>query len=88
MCIRFKLPIKELAYKRFKRTYYEIKYKLHTTQYVPNFDNYSIYNIKSILENIYEKNLNTLNDDEILILFKKVMSKETKELERDIQFLS
>lgn len=85
---RFKITDKNLSFKRFKRTYYEIKYNLHSSNYIPNFDKYTITDIRNILENIYEKNLKALDDEQIVILFKKIMSKETKELEKDVQFFS
>ena len=85
---RFKIDGENLSFKRFKRTYYEIKYNLHSSNYIPNFDNYTITDVRTILENIYEKNLKELNDEQTVILFKKIMSKETKELEKDVQFFS
>lgn len=85
---RFKITESNLSFKRFKRTYYEIKYNLHSSNYIPNFDKYTTSDIRTILENIYEKNLKELNDEQIVILFKKIMSKETKELEKDVQFFS
>lgn len=85
---RFKIMENSVSFKRFKRTYYEIKYNLHSSNYIPNFDKYTTSDIRTILENIYEKNLKELNDEQIVILFKKIMSKETKELEKDVQFFS
>ena len=85
---RFKITENNLSFKRFKRTYYEIKYNLHSSNYIPNFDKYTISDIRTILENIYDKNLKELNDEQIVILFKKIMKKETKELEKDVQFFS
>lgn len=85
---RFNIEKANLNIKRFKRTFYEIRYRLHSSNYIPNFDMYSIDDIKKVLERIYKKDLGKLNDEQIIILFKKIMSKETRELEKDVQFFS
>ena len=85
---RFNIKNKNLNIKRFKRTFYEIKYRLHSSNYIPNFDKYSINDIKRVLKRIYQKDLGNLTDEQIMVLFKKIMSKETRELEKDVQFFS
>jgi len=85
---RFNIDKSKLSIKRFKRTFYEIRYRLHSSNYIPNFDMYSIDDMKKVLEGIYKKDLWKLNEEQIIILFKRIMSKETKELEKDVQFFS
>lgn len=74
--------------KKFKRTHYEVLFRLHNTKYIPNFDNYSIDQMRDILSRIYGRDLTGFNDKIIDIEFKKIIKKEVHELEKDIQFMS
>lgn len=74
--------------KKFKRTHYEVLFRLHNTKYIPNFDNYSTGQMRDILSEIYGRDLTGLNDKIIDIEFKKIIKKEVHELEKDIQFMS
>lgn len=82
---RYKIGINP---KRFKRTYYEIRYKLHNTKYIINFDNYSISDIKTILSKIYKKDIKNKNDKEINNMFEDILFKDISLLEEDIQNFS
>ena len=78
----------KIKVKRFVRTYFEIKNALHTTNYIPNIDNYSIDDKKIILTEIYGKDINELKKSEIEYFFRKIMAREIRDIEKDVQNIS
>lgn len=78
----------EFKCKRFKRTFYEIKYALHSNRYIPNFDNYTISMKKHVLENIYKVSLKDTSVETITREFDKVLFADISQLEKDIQDFS
>lgn len=82
---RYMISIKP---KRFKRTYYEIKNKLHSTKYIIKFDDYSFERKKDVLKNIYKKNIDNFTEKKINDLFENVIFKDIALLEEDIQNFS
>lgn len=84
---RYKIS-SEIKFKRFVRTYHEIRQALHKTKYIPNIDLYSIDDKKDILFNIYGENVEKLNEEQIRIKFSRIMAKEIQDVEKDIQDIS
>lgn len=74
--------------KRFIRTYFEITKALHTTNYIPNFDKYTIEDKKNVLHSIYGDKALKWNDEEIESKFRYIMSKEIRDIEKDIEHFS
>lgn len=84
---RYKLE-SSLSLKRFKRTLYEIKYRLHSTNYIPNFDEYTIKQKSNILNEIYDQEISNLSEEQIVVEFKKIVYQEMRDIEKDIQAFS
>lgn len=78
----------EIKFKRFVRSYHEIRQALHRTNYVPNIDAYGLDDKKDILENIYGESVEKLSEEKIIIRFAKIMAKEIQEIEKDVQDFS
>jgi|AKZA01.1.fsa_nt_gi Reverse transcriptase (RNA-dependent DNA polymerase). len=78
----------DIQFKKFKKTYYEIKFNLSKTKYIVNLDTLSCEEKKRILSAIYTHDVKGLKDKEINQLFYYVMAKELNSLERDIQPIS
>ena len=70
--------------KRFRRTFYEIRYNLHHTRYVPNFDNYTFDQKRNLLIQLGI----TFQSDNIEDVFHKLIIKAAAELEKDVQSFS
>lgn len=84
---RFNLSEK-IVFKKFKKTYYEIKYNLNNTNYIINLDNISYEEKKDILTKIYSQDIDNLKKTEVNNLFYKIITKELSSLESDIQPIS
>lgn len=82
---RYKIDIKP---KKFKRTYYEIRKCVHDTNYIINFDKYSIEQKKDVLYRIYKRKTNGYTSQQIDDLFKKLLFKDISSLEEDVQHFS
>lgn len=78
----------KIKFKRFVRTYHEIRKALHKTNYIPNIDMYSIEDKKDILSRIYGENVKKLNSEQIKMRFAKIMAREIQDIEKDIQDIS
>lgn len=74
--------------KRFVRTYHEIKQALHTTSYVPNFDKYTIDDKRRIVSRVYKKDFSSADEHAVEDYFGKIISKEIRDIEKDIQAFS
>lgn len=74
--------------KRFVRAYFEIRKALSKTKYIPNIDQYEVSDKKKILVEVCGLDLSKLTDEKIEINFKKIMSKEIRDIEKDIQSIS
>lgn len=74
--------------KRFVRAYLEMNRALHVTKYIPNLNNYSIDDKRLILTKIYEYDLKGMSVYSIEYLFRMIMKKEIRDLERDVQAFS
>lgn len=83
LCKRFEVEIKP---KSFVRSYYQLKHHIYETRYIPNFDKYSVPEMKGVLEDVFEyKDLDKKTDRQIEYFFKKKLSKQVKDLEEDLQ---
>lgn len=74
--------------KRFVRTYMEMHQALHTTTYIPNLDHLTIEDKRKVLAEIYSLDLSGKSDEKIEIEFRKIMAKEIRDIEKDIQNIS
>lgn len=74
--------------KRFVRTYHEIRHALHTTSYVPNFDKYTIDDKRRVISCILKKDFSKADEHTVEDCFGKIMSKEIRDIEKDIQNFS
>ena len=83
-CKRYNLE-NSLSLKRFKRTKYEIDFRLHSTNYIFNFDKYDIEDKSNILTRIYNQDTSELTENQILIEFEKIIYREIRDIEKDIQ---
>ena len=87
-CQRYSSSTNQLKVKRFVRTYMEIRKALHKTRYVPNIDRFTIEHKKEILESIHTVNLDKMTERDIEFEFSKIMKREIRDIERDIQHFS
>lgn len=78
----------KLKHKRFVRTYYEIRQALHTTTYVPNFDKFSIDDKRNVVSRIYKTDLSKADEKLVEEYFGRMISKEIRDIEKDIQAFS
>lgn len=74
--------------KRFVRTYHEIRQALHTTSYVPNFDKYTVEDKRRVVSQVYKSDFSNADKQKIEELFSKIITKEIRDIEKDIQAFS
>lgn len=74
----------ELSPKKFMRAFHEIQYHKYRTNYIPNFDNYTLKNKQEVLANVFHQNVDKLITEEIEYRFKKYVTRESRELLEDI----
>ena len=74
--------------KRFVRTYHEMCQALHSTKYIPNFDKTDQKQKRGILVRIFGDRANRWDDEEIERKFHLIMSKEIRDIEKDIENFS
>ena len=85
--IRYKL-LGRIHCKRFVRTYHEMKLALHETKYIPNFNEYTIEKKRDVLVKIYGNEANIWSDAKTIQFFGKIMSREIRDIEKDIENFS
>lgn len=78
----------KLHIKRFIRTYFEIRQALHVTNYIPNIDKYNLNDKRSLLSDIYQMDLTDISDDKVEYKFRQIMSREIRDIEKDVQDIS
>lgn len=83
-CKRYNLD-NNLSLKKFKRTKYDIDFRLHSTNYIMNFDKYNIEDKSNVLTRIYNQDTSELTENQILIEFDKIIYREIRDIEKDIQ---
>ena len=74
----------DLLPKKFMRTFHEIQYHKYRTNYIPNFDNYTLQNKQEVLANVFHQKVDELSRDAIEYRFKKYVTRESRELLEDI----
>jgi hypothetical protein len=74
--------------KRFVRTYYEIKHSKYKTNYIPNFDDYTIEQMSDVLRTYFKKSTDSLTPETIEFEFKKRINKQARDLLTDVQNFS
>lgn len=85
--VRYKLTGK-IKCKKFVRAYHEMRQALHETQYIPNFDDYSIEQKREILVAVYGEEAYSWNEKSVIQRFNLIMSREIRDIERDIENFS
>ena len=61
---------------------------LHETKYIPNLDNLKLEDKKKILSDIYRMDLSEKDERFIEIRFRKIMKREIRDIEKDIENIS
>ena len=84
---RYKLE-GEIKVKRFVRTYAEMHMALHETKYIPNLDDLGLDDKKAILSDIYQIDLSDKDERFVEIQFHKIMKREIRDIEKDIENIS
>ena len=74
--------------KRFVRTFHEINLNLHKTKYIPNLDELTMEQKKQLLSEIYGIDLTDKDDTYIEIQFRRIMKREIRDIEKDVQNIS
>ena len=82
LCTRFKVTI---IPKKFVRAFKELSHKKYVTNYIPNFDNYDIDDMKEVLNDYFLLNLSKMTDEEIIFVFKKKIGAQVKDLLVDVK---
>ncbi|MBM7558177.1 reverse transcriptase domain-containing protein [Halanaerobacter jeridensis] len=83
--------IDEDEVKRFVRTYHEINYNLHETNYIPDFDEYDENDKRNFLINVIDidkEKINKMDEDELELNFFRNIYPSIKKLEKDFQDIS
>lgn len=71
--------------KKFVKTYYEIKHNKHETNYIPDFDSYSLEQMKSVLVDYFSyTNIHLLTHEQVIQAFKKRISRQAQDLLADV----
>lgn len=73
---------------RFVCTYHEIRRALHTTTYVPNFDKYTIDDKRRVISQVYKADFSKADEQMVQDLFGKIIAREIRDIEKDIQAFS
>lgn len=74
--------------KRFVRTYAGMHMALHETKYIPNLDDLKLEDKKDILSDIYQIDLADKDERFVEIQFHKIMKREIRDIEKDIENIS
>lgn len=74
--------------KKLVRVYHEITQALHTTKYIYNFDKYTKENMVELLSSIYKTDCSEYSEVQVKEMFNSIISKEVRNVERDIQAFS
>ena len=82
---RFKVGIKP---KKFVRSFKELSHRKFCTNYIPNFDNYTLQQKANVLIEYFKLDLSKLTNTEIEFEFNKRINKQVKDLLVDIQNVS
>jgi hypothetical protein len=79
----------DIESKKFVRTYYDLKYRRRETNYIPNFDKFTLEQKKHTLAHHFGLDLGKYRSDkEIEYEFRKRIDKQVRDLEEDIGSIS
>lgn len=79
---RFNVKVKP---KKFVRAFKELKHNKYETNYIPNFDDYDVSDMRSVLSSYFNFNHSKLTDLEVEFEFHKRIGKQVKDLLTDVQ---
>lgn len=74
--------------KKFVRSFKELSHRKFCTNYIPNFDNYTLQQKANVLIEYFKLDLSKLTNTEIEFEFNKRINKQVKDLLVDIQNVS
>ena len=74
--------------KKFVRTFKELSHRKHETNYIPDFDNYTLAQKNKVLVDYFNVDVSKLNKSEIEFEFNKRINKQVKDLLVDVQSFS
>lgn len=75
--------------KRFVRSFYEINHKRYTSNYIPNFDEYTDDQKREVLKKYFQKKgVEALDQNELDVEFRRRISKQVKDLLEDVKDFS
>ena len=77
--------VRSAKFKRFSRAYMEIRNAWHTTTYIPNLDTISIDEKRKIVQDVYGQNTENLDNDAVERCFRRIMARELKNIQKDVQ---
>lgn len=80
---KFDIKYDKKEIKKFVRTYFEILKNRSKTNYIPDFSELSLDEKRNILEEVFD--MKGVKDFKINYIFSKIIYKNIKEMERDIQ---
>ena len=83
LCKRFN--VENIRFKSFLRAYNEISKALHSTTYIPNLDRMTIEEKRHIVRDIYNESVKDADDSFVEMRFRKIMSKEIRDIQKDVQ---
>lgn len=78
----------EISPKKFVRAFKELSHRKYDTNYIPNFDNYNLEQMKAVLVDYFGLSTDKYEDQEIEFEFKRRMSKQVKDLQVDVMDFS
>lgn len=73
--------------KSFKKSYYEIRYNLESSGYVPNFDRYTLEQKQEVVSILWPRPLEQVAAMDVQVIeseFNRLVGREVSELERDL----
>ena len=74
--------------KKFVRSYYCIKNNKSIGKYIPDFDKYTIAEMRELLTKDLGKKIDDLNDMQVKRMFNAEIHRHVQDLEEDLQNLS
>lgn len=75
----------DIGPKKFSRTFKELSHRKYETNYIPNFDSYSLKEKTHILTHYFKLNIANRSDEEIDFDFHKRIGRQVKDLQEDVR---
>lgn len=85
---RFKFDQQKLNIKKFVKAFFEINHNHHNSNYLINFDRFTMDEKIHVISKVYGQNIPKVNIFEVNRLFDSLVFNDLKGLEKDIQFFS